>query len=94
MKTEIEDSNFREAQEIGEHLQSLIQATNEKKTGLNITVAQTGYSEFPNIRLYLDIIDSNGNVVEEIDQNMFFISEKRSGQSDFKNSSIIGSSIE
>lgn len=89
MAKEIKTGNFQEANKIGEEIQSFVQTTNEKKTGLSVNVVQTDYSEFPNIRLYLDIHDSDGSVIEDIDKDMFFISEKKSGESEFKNNTVI-----
>lgn len=92
IKTDIEQNNFQEAKKVGEELQLLIKTANEKKTGLNVKVAQTDYSKFPNIQLYLDITDSSGNVVDDINEDMFFISEKKSGENDFKNTTLVKAS--
>ena len=89
MKEEIEQNNFQEAKDIGKQLQTVIKTVNEKKTGLNVRVAQADYSKYPNIRLYLDIMDTSGNVVEDMNEDMFFISEKKSGERESKNVSII-----
>lgn len=92
METEIEQNKFQEAKKTGEELQLLIKTANEKKIGLNVRVAQTDYSKFPNIQLYLDITDSSGNVVDNINQDMFFISEKKSGENNFKTTTLVKAS--
>lgn len=86
MKAEIDNINFREAKKIGDTLQELVNSYNEKKTGLSVRVAQTDYSAYPNIKLYLDIIDSNGNVVSGINNEALFISEKKTGENNLRKS--------
>ena len=46
------------------------------KTGWNISVVQKDISEYPKVKLYLDVRDEIGNVVEHLDQKIFFLSQK------------------
>ena len=50
----------------------------EEKTGWNVSIVQQDLSSYPNIRLYLEVTDEKGDVVENLDKNYFVLSEKNS----------------
>lgn len=61
----------------------------EKKTGFEVAVMQYDVSEFPTIRLYLDVRDTGtGETVKNLSTNMFFVSEKDAASGDFLRRSI------
>lgn len=59
-----------------------------KKTGYDVTIMQYDITEYPTIRLYLDVRDAGDGAVKELAHNMFYISERDAGTGDFLNRSI------
>lgn len=60
-----------------------------KKTGLDVSVVQYDFSEFPKIRLYLDVRDSgSGESVKNLAPNMFYVSERDAATGDFLRRSV------
>ena len=60
-----------------------------KKTGLDVSVVQYDFSEFPKIRLYLDVRDSgSGASVKNLAPNMFYVSERDAATGDFLRRSV------
>lgn len=88
MEKFISNKQFLDANEVGVKWKNLIASRNEKQDGLSVKVVQEDYSDFPNIRLYLDIVDENGNVATDISQDMFFVSEKIEGNSGFTRATV------
>ena len=88
MEKFISNKQFLDANEVGVKWKNLIASRNEKQDGLSVKVVQEDYSDFPNIRLYLDIVDENGNVVTGIPEEMFFVSEKIEGNSGFTRTTV------
>ena len=88
MESYLSNNQFIDAQKIGADWEKLIVAGNEKKDGLSVQIVQEDYSNFPNIRLYLDIVDAQGNVVTGIPQDMFFVSEKTGKNKGFTRATI------
>lgn len=88
MEEFVSNYQFLDANETAKKWQNFISSRNEKKDGLSVKVVQEDYSNFPNIRFYLDIVDAQGNVVTGIPQDMFFISEKTEGSKGFTRGTI------
>lgn len=60
-----------------------------KKTGLDVSVVQYDFSEFPKIRLYLDVRDAgSGESVKNLAPNMFYVSERDAATGDFLRRSV------
>lgn len=55
----------------------------EKKTGWNVSIVQQDLSSYPDVRLYLEITDDYGNVVENLDNNYFVLSEKQGSDKEY-----------
>ncbi len=56
-----------------EALQEKIQTV---QSGWNVSVVQKDVSEYPKVKLYLDIRDEMGNPLENLSQKIFFLSQK------------------
>jgi Mg-chelatase subunit ChlD len=79
----IQNQQYGEIQELADTWSDYVQAAAAKKTGYAINITQYDFTEFPKVRMYLDIRDSGGNVVKELSPNMFYISERDAGNGDF-----------
>lgn len=55
----------------------------EEKTGWNVSIVQQDLSSYPNIRLYLEVTDEKGDVVENLDKNYFVLSEKQGADQEY-----------
>lgn len=84
----ISDEKFIDIPTVISDWNDLVSTLNTKKTGITVKIVQEDYSNFPNIKLYLDIVDAQGNVISDIPKDMFFLSEKVNGQDNFIKASI------
>ena len=55
----------------------------EKKTGWKVSIVQQDLSTYPNVRLYLEVTDEQGNVVENLDKKYFVLSEKQGSDQEY-----------
>lgn len=68
----ISDEKFIDIPTVISDWNDLVSTLNTKKTGITVKIVQEDYSNFPNIKLYLDIVDAQGNVISDIPKDMFF----------------------
>lgn len=55
----------------------------EEKTGWNVSIVQQDLSSYPDVRLYLEITDDQGQVVENVDKKYFVLSEKQGSDTEY-----------
>lgn len=61
-----------------------IEDAGQKKSGYDVTVTQKDLTQYPVVRLYLDVRDSgNKQVIKNLANHMFFISEKAANNADY-----------
>ena len=60
-----------------------------KKTGYQVNIMQYDMSEYPKVRLYLDIRDeATGGTVKELAPHMFYVSEGDAASGNFLNRAV------
>lgn len=67
---------YNKAIEKIEECKNLIENISEIKTGWDVTVLQKDISDYPKIKLYLDIRDAEGAPINQLDKDIFFLSHK------------------
>lgn len=88
MEALIADGGFDQLEAVADEWRQLAADASVKKTGYDVTIMQYDITEYPTIRLYLDVRDAGGGAVKELAPNMFYISERDAGTCDFLNRSI------
>lgn len=88
MEELIANGDFDQLQSVADEWRQLLAEASVKKTGYDISIMQYDITDYPTIRLYLDIRDSGGGAVKALAPNMFYISERDAGEGDFLNRSI------
>lgn len=84
MEKLISDGQYKRLEPLAQEWKSYAEAASVKKTGLDISVMQYDFTEYPTVRLYLDVKESSsGASVKELSPNMFYISERDAGTGDF-----------
>lgn len=85
-------SSFKDYVKKGEYAQAVSYANEsyqygekvtKKKTGWNISVVQQDLSSYPDVRLYLEIKDDQGQVVENVDKKYFVLSEQQGSDTEY-----------
>jgi len=88
MEDMIANGEFEQLQSKADEWRQLIADASVKKTGYDVSIMQYDITEYPTIRLYLDVRNAGGGAVKELSPNMFYISERDAGTGDFLNRSI------
>lgn len=73
----IEQSNYAEANRLVEEWKAIIAEAAIDYSAYQVSVRQYDLSEYPNVKLYLDVVDSNGNFVDNLGPEAFFVNEGR-----------------
>ena len=80
----LSDGKYRDLEGLSPQWQDALEKASQKKTGYQVTLVQQDFTEYPKVRLYLDVRDANsGEVVKEISPNMFYVSEKMANDGEF-----------
>ena len=83
MEERISEGGYGELEPLAEEWKSYALAAAEKKTGYQVSVMQYDFTEYPTVRIYLDVRDeASGGLVKELSPNMFYISERDAGNGD------------
>ena len=88
VKEMISDHDFSNLKEVSESWYELVKNTSSQLTGLNVNIVQFDYTNYPTVRMYVDVKDNSGNVVTNLSPNMFFVSEKKVSSGDFQSVTI------
>lgn len=80
----LSDGKYRDLEGLSPQWQDALAKASQKKTGYQVTLVQQDFTEYPKVRLYLDVRDADsGEVVKEISPNMFYVSEKMANDGEF-----------
>lgn len=89
MENLIEENRFQEMDGLASEWEDFAEAASVKKTGYQVNIMQYDVSEYPKVRLYLDIReDATGDTVKELAPNMFYVSEGDASRGDFLNRAV------
>ena len=81
--------NYPEAISKTEHCMELQAAAAEIREGWQVDIQQKDVSAFPTVKLYFTIEDEEGNAVENLSKNMFFLSQKDAGDGKYLKHEIV-----
>ena len=84
----IKKHNFINYKEVSENWSKLVKYSSTKLTGLDVNIVQFDYTNYPTVRMYVDVKDSSGDVVTNLSPNMFYVSEKSVANGDFQSVTI------
>ena len=84
----IKKHNFINYKEVSENWSKLVEYSSTKLTGLDVNIVQFDYTNYPTVRMYVDVKDSSGDVVTNLSPNMFYVSEKSVANGDFQSVTI------
>lgn len=89
METLIEERKFQEAEALAVQWEDFAEEASVKKTGYQVNIMQYDMSEYPKVRLYLDIRDeATGGTVKELAPHMFYVSEGDAASGNFLNRAV------
>lgn len=89
METLIEEKKFQEAEALAVQWEDFAEEASVKKTGYQVNIMQYDMSEYPKVRLYLDIRDeATGGTVKELAPHMFYVSEGDAASGNFLNRAV------
>ncbi len=84
MEALIAANSYQEIEALADTWRSFAQKAAEKKAGYSVQIMQYDFSQYPKIRVYLDIQDkSSGKVLTSLSENMFYVSERDARTKDF-----------
>ena len=72
-----------------EHCLELEEDATRIREGWNLSIQQKDVSAYPTVKLYFTVEDENGNAVENLDKNMFFLSQKQAENSTYLKHEIV-----
>lgn len=72
-----------------EHCLELEKDATRIREGWNLSIQQKDVSAYPTVKLYFTVEDENGNAVENLDKNMFFLSQKQAENSTYLKHEIV-----
>lgn len=72
-----------------EHCLELEKDATRIREGWNLSIQQKDVSAYPTVKLYFTVEDENGNAVENLDKNMFFLSQKQAEDSTYLKHEIV-----
>lgn len=84
----IKEGKYKQFEALVGEWNDYIEVASKKKEGYKVSVVQYDFSEFPKIRLYLDVRNENGENIKNLNSNMFFVSEKDAATGDFLRCSV------
>lgn len=84
----IEERKFQEAESLAAQWENFAEEASVKKTGYQVNIMQYDMSEYPKVRLYLDVRDETGGAVKELAPHMFYVSEGDAASGDFLNRAV------
>lgn len=64
-------------------VEEVVQQPAQKKSGYSVHVAQYDFTDYPRVRMYLEVRDGNGNAVKNLAPNMFQVSERDAASGNF-----------
>ena len=88
MNALIEEKKFQEAASLAKQWEDFAEEASVKKTGYQVNIMQYDMSEYPKVRLYLDVRDETGGSVKELAPHMFYVSEGDAASGDFLNRAV------
>lgn len=88
MNALIEEKKFQEAESLAKQWEDFAEEASVKKTGYQVNIMQYDMSEYPKVRLYLDVRDETGGSVKELAPHMFYVSEGDAASGDFLNRAV------
>ena len=88
MNALIEEKKFQEAASLAKQWEDFAEEASVKKTGYQVNIMQYDMSEYPKVRLYLDVRDETGGSVKELAPHMFYVSEGAAASGDFLNRAV------
>ena len=87
MEELIANGEYDQLESLAEEWRNLVADASTKKTGYDISIMQYDFTEYPTVRLYLDV-RQGGGAVKQLSPNMFYISERDAGTGDFLNRAV------
>lgn len=84
MEQLIDEGRYTELEGLAQEWQRFARSAAEKKTGYQVSIMQYDFTEYPRVRLYVDVRDmATGNSVKELSPNMFYLSQRDAGNGEF-----------
>ena len=80
--------DFINYKEVSENWSKLVEYSSTKLTGLDVNIVQFDYTNYPTVRMYVDVKNSSGDVVTNLSPNMFYVSQKSVANGDFQSVTI------
>lgn len=86
MEQMISDGQYQGLEALAQEWKSFAEEASVKKTGFDVSVMQYDLTEYPTVRLYVDVRESaTGASVKELAPSMFYIAGREAGTGDFYN---------
>ena len=86
----IADGKYKEAEEQLNELDSLMEEASRKKEGLNVAIEQYDYSAYPNVKLYVDVLDGqSGQPLLGLGTDAFYLREENSETGIYENRKVV-----
>lgn len=83
LESNIKNNDFKEANKVKKEWQELLNSIQIECDNLNIQVVQVDTSQYPTVKLYLDICDKTTDEVPEGLKKTYFYLEEKTGKKDF-----------
>ncbi len=83
MEQLISEGNYSKLDSLAKEWRRFAEGAAVKKTGYQVSIMQYDFTEYPTVRLYVDVKDDAGNSVKELSPNMFYVSQRQAGNGDF-----------
>ncbi|MCI8950017.1 MAG: VWA domain-containing protein [Lachnospiraceae bacterium] len=83
MEELISKGQYSQLEPLAQEWKQFAESAAVKKTGYQVSIMQYDFTEYPTVRLYVDVKDDAGNSVKELMPNMFYLSQRQAGTGDF-----------
>ncbi|WP_455717619.1 vWA domain-containing protein, partial [Anaerosporobacter sp.] len=85
----INEAKYNQAWDKLESLESFINEISKPLTDYNVVVKQYDITNYPTIRVYLEVTDDTGNFIDNLDKDDFYVNVGRKIDDEFKRQDII-----
>lgn len=86
----ISDGMYKEAEEQISELQSLVEQSSGKKGGLDVSIEQYDYSAYPNVKVYVDVLDQqSGQPMMNLGADAFYLKEENQVTGVYENRPVV-----
>lgn len=89
IESKLAEGDYKEAWNSLQEWQELVDLVNNPIDNYNVSVKQYDLSEYPNIKIYLDVTDEAGNFVPKLNKSAFYLNEQRNVEGEMKRQTIV-----